>query len=396
MTVRAYALVKDIVLFPDRVDPCASVDSSLITLGAGEEHIFLVKGERLEPEELLSATVLRCANDLVQGQSDCMMSPGSNQSTPKRSGNPQTEPVGLVLLRSAQPGQLDPYHQEFIRGVESRLAESGRSLLVMLQADPDKEIATYRRWAQQDGIAGVMLMNMRQDDERVPLLQELGLPAVVIGDEQFSDVYPAAFTDDRADMIGALRYLAELGHQRIARIAGPPELLHTLQRTEVYTQMVSGSGGAGGLQRNGEYSFDSGKALTAELFAEVDGASTSPVAGLHAGGHAGSTSGSTASAEPSPPTAIIYDDAVTAMGGLAALAELGLAVPEEVSVLAWDDSEQCQLAGVSALSHDVAAYGELAAEMFLDYLAGAGESAKSRAAEVPTLVQRRSTGPVPQ
>ncbi|MDD0857851.1 hypothetical protein NHF46_08990 [Arthrobacter alpinus] len=115
----------------------------------------------------------------------------------------------------------------------------------MLQADPQKEIATYRRWAQQGGIAGVILMNLRQDDDRVPLLQELGLPAVVIGDPAISDVYPAAFTDDRAAMVEALRYLMALGHQRIGRIAGPPELLHTLQRTEVYTQMMAASGEPG-------------------------------------------------------------------------------------------------------------------------------------------------------
>ncbi|ALO67186.1 hypothetical protein AS189_12595 [Arthrobacter alpinus] len=324
------------------------------------------------------------------------MSPGSTKPLPKDPGGPTIKPVGLVLLRSAQPGQLDSYHQEFIRGVESRLAQAGRSLLVMLQADPQKEIATYRRWAQQGGIAGVILMNLRQDDDRVPLLQELGLPAVVIGDPAISDVYPAAFTDDRAAMVEALRYLMALGHQRIGRIAGPPELLHTLQRTEVYTQMMAASGGAG-CQRNGEYSFDSGKALTAELFAEVGGASASSVAGSYAGGNAGSTTGSTI--EATQPTAIIYDDAVMAMGGLAALAELGLAVPDQVSVLAWDDSVQCQLAGVSALSHDVAAYGELAAELLLSHVAQtaqpAGESAVSCAAEVPTLVKRCSTGPVP-
>lgn len=310
-----------------------------------------------------------------------MMSPGSTKPLPQGPGNSATEPVGLVLLRSAQPGQLDPYHQEFIRGVESRLAGAGRSLLVMLQADPQKEIATYRRWAQQGGMAGVMLMNMRQNDDRVPLLQELGLPAVVIGDPQFSDVYPAAFTDDKAAMVEALRYLTSLGHQRIARIAGPAELLHTLQRTEVYTQVTATSGGAG-LLRNGEYSFDSGKALTAELFANaataVADAAPTPATG------------------PEQPTAIIYDDAVMAIGGLAALAELGLSVPEQVSVLAWDDSVYCQLAGVSALSHDVAAYGELAAELLLSHLAQAaqpaGEPAISRAAEVPTLVKRRSTG----
>lgn len=67
VTVRAHALVKDIALFPDRLDAAARVDTSLITLVAGGEHTFQVTGEKLDPEALCSAAVLRCANDLVQG-----------------------------------------------------------------------------------------------------------------------------------------------------------------------------------------------------------------------------------------------------------------------------------------------------------------------------------------
>ncbi|ALV44260.1 hypothetical protein MB46_00760 [Arthrobacter alpinus] len=293
-----------------------------------------------------------------------MISHGSATESTSRSGIPGSAPVGLVLLRSAQPGQLDPFHQDFVRGAESRLAEAGRSLLVMLQAEPDKELETYRRWAAEQRIAGVLLMNLRLGDERVPLLQEIGLPAVVIGDRQISSVHPTAFTDERAAMAEALRYLSGLGHRRIARVAGPAELLHTAQRTEVYDEVLAGLG-SDGLQRNGEYGHESGRDLTAELFSGDAGAQM--------------------------PTAIIYDDAVMAIGGLEALAAMGIAVPGQVSVLAWDDSLQCQLAGVTALSHDVAAYGVLAADLLLGNLAG--DPVTSRAAQAPTLVERSSTGP---
>lgn len=67
VTVRATALVKDIALFPDRVDPRAGVDSGLVTLAAGTGHTFRITGEKLNVEALLAAPVLRCANDLVQG-----------------------------------------------------------------------------------------------------------------------------------------------------------------------------------------------------------------------------------------------------------------------------------------------------------------------------------------
>ncbi|WP_244516868.1 hypothetical protein [Arthrobacter alpinus] len=67
VTVRATALVKDIALFPDRLDAAASVDSGLITLSAGEEHTFFISGSALDMAALVTAPVLRCANDLLHG-----------------------------------------------------------------------------------------------------------------------------------------------------------------------------------------------------------------------------------------------------------------------------------------------------------------------------------------
>ncbi|MBA8793075.1 beta-mannosidase [Friedmanniella endophytica] len=66
VTVTARALVKDLCLFPDRLDPAATVDSGLVTLPAGRSHTFVVRsGAELDPEALTAAPVLRSVNDLV-------------------------------------------------------------------------------------------------------------------------------------------------------------------------------------------------------------------------------------------------------------------------------------------------------------------------------------------
>ncbi|MBO0810501.1 MAG: glycoside hydrolase family 2 protein [Microlunatus sp.] len=66
VTVTAHALVKDLALFPDRLDPAARVDSSLITLVAGGCHTFTVTGaDSLDPALLTAAPVLRSVNDSV-------------------------------------------------------------------------------------------------------------------------------------------------------------------------------------------------------------------------------------------------------------------------------------------------------------------------------------------
>lgn len=66
VVVTAQALVKDLALFPDRLDAAARVDSGLITLLAGETHTFVVTGASgLDEGALASLPVLRSVNDLI-------------------------------------------------------------------------------------------------------------------------------------------------------------------------------------------------------------------------------------------------------------------------------------------------------------------------------------------
>ncbi|MFD9876652.1 glycoside hydrolase family 2 protein, partial [[Kitasatospora] papulosa] len=68
VTVTARTLLRDLALFPDRLDPAAEVDDMLVTLLPGERAVFHVTGAVLEdPEALGSRPVLRCVNDLVDG-----------------------------------------------------------------------------------------------------------------------------------------------------------------------------------------------------------------------------------------------------------------------------------------------------------------------------------------
>ncbi|MFE9726585.1 glycoside hydrolase family 2 protein [Streptomyces sp. NPDC005794] len=68
VTVTARTLLRDLALFPDRLDPAAEVDDMLVTLLPGESTVFHVTGAVLkDPEALGSRPVLRCVNDTVQG-----------------------------------------------------------------------------------------------------------------------------------------------------------------------------------------------------------------------------------------------------------------------------------------------------------------------------------------
>ena len=67
--VSASSLIKDLTLFPDRLDPTAGVDTALVTLQAGRSHTFQVTSQQadLDLAALTRRPVLRSANDLVAG-----------------------------------------------------------------------------------------------------------------------------------------------------------------------------------------------------------------------------------------------------------------------------------------------------------------------------------------
>ncbi|GAB3745286.1 glycoside hydrolase family 2 protein [Microlunatus parietis] len=68
VTVRAEALIKDLAIFPDRLDPAARVDSGLITLTAGQSHTFVITAPApLDEAALTTRPVLRSVNDLITG-----------------------------------------------------------------------------------------------------------------------------------------------------------------------------------------------------------------------------------------------------------------------------------------------------------------------------------------
>ncbi|SFK47751.1 LacI family DNA-binding transcriptional regulator [Streptomyces pini] len=251
--------------------------------------------------------------------------------------------VGLVLARPARLLGVEPFFMEFIAGIEERLAERGLSLLLHVVADQEAEIAAYRRWAERALVEAVVVVNRTVGDRRPPVLRELGLPTVLVGAGSGEDTpMPAVRTDDAGPVREALAHLLDLGHRRIARVSGPAGLLHTRARTEA---LVEGCREAGidPVVVEGDYSDESGARLTTELLRR-----------------------------PEPPTAILYDNDVMAVAGLGAAREMGVAVPERLSLIAWDDSTMCRLASppLTTMSVDVHQYGVLVAESVLELVDG--------------------------
>ncbi|MFR9724424.1 LacI family DNA-binding transcriptional regulator [Streptomyces sp. MS19] len=276
----------------------------------------------------------------------------------------ETGTIGLAICRPARQLGLEPFYMEFISGIESVLGERSGALLLRLVRDVAEEAELQRHWWRSGQVAGSVLVDLRRDDPRVPALGALGLPAVAVAHPSLTGPFTALWTDDGAAVTEAVRYLAALGHRTIARVGGSAELGHSAIRRDAFARATAELGLDGGRQTDTDFSGADGARATRSLLAG-----------------------------PARPTAIMYDNDLMAVAGLSVAGEMGLRVPEDVSLLAWDDSQLCRLTRptLSAMSHDVHAFGAEVARTLFEVLA-TGRAA-SRQVPTPVLTPRASTAP---
>jgi DNA-binding LacI/PurR family transcriptional regulator len=343
--------------------------------------------------------------------------------------------IGLVL-----DGPSEAFFPALLDGFEPEL-------LLRVAADREAAVAVYRRWRAERKVDGVLLTA----PDHAADLARIGLPAVLLGGRGGLDV-PSVRVDDTAGAAEALEYLAALGHRHVARIPGAAAFADAGEREEAFAAEVrrlglAGVGAAGAGDCRGGNAGPTGLPVAGagnRRAGWVGGAGlpaaggtrwgeSAGTAGMWAGGSehrrgaqqagmrvAGSrdrlgTPGAkpatarenrpTVHIEPSAdavrhvltahprPTALLCDTDSLAVAALVAARELGLAVPGDLSVVSWDDSELCRLVrpALSAIRRPLPELGGLAASMLRDLIAGeeVGDVWTSR----PRLVTRGSTGP---
>jgi DNA-binding LacI/PurR family transcriptional regulator len=147
--------------------------------------------------------------------------------------------IGLVLARPASTLGVESFFPKLISGMESAMASSQTALLLQVVPDHEAEIATYRRWWAERRVDGVFLIDLTIDDDRVPVLEELRLPVMVVGGPGHHGTLPSVWIDDASAMVMVIEYLAALGHRRIARIGGVPGMLHDEMRSAAFDNVVT-------------------------------------------------------------------------------------------------------------------------------------------------------------
>jgi DNA-binding LacI/PurR family transcriptional regulator len=275
-----------------------------------------------------------------------------------------TDTVGVVLNRPPRLSGIEPTLNDYYMGVERGLSHREVSMLTRVVNSHEAELLTLRTWWHGGRVDGTILHDLRAGDDRPGLLASLGMPVVGVGDLTWRDQLPVAWSDDAAAIDQVVGYLYALGHRRIARLCDRPILSYSRIRTDAFTAACARRG----LGESRVVEVPSLPATAAQATREL-----------------------LLSAER--PSALFYENTVTAMAGLAVAGEMGIAVPRQLSVVAWGSAQLCDYTHptLSAVEENGMAVGVRAAELLLDVITG--REPGDGQCPTPAFTPRGSTAP---
>jgi DNA-binding LacI/PurR family transcriptional regulator len=218
-------------------------------------------------------------------------------------------------------------------------------------------------------VDAVLVLSLAPTPDELARLQRLALPVTFVG----ADVpgWATVRIDDERAARTATQHLIDLGHRRIAYVGGPGGLDFTapIARLAGYRATITEAG------------------LDHDARLELDGGFT--IAG-------GVEAGRAALDRPDPPTAIFAASDEMAIGVMRGVRELGLRVPEDVSVVGIDDHELADFFGLTTVAQPVLEQGRVAARLVLDALDAEATDHRFRPRQVvldTRLRVRSTTGP---
>ncbi|WP_117211588.1 LacI family DNA-binding transcriptional regulator [Allorhizocola rhizosphaerae] len=257
---------------------------------------------------------------------------------------------------------------EIMRGAQDVV--SGQDLSVGftdLLASP----STERSWVEQmlaRRPVGVIAVHPHFTAQQVAQLAAGGIPLVALDPAgQPEHETPSVGAANWSGAVAATRHLLSLGHRRISVIGGPGVYLHARERLEACRAAMETAGVHMDprLVRNGQYSFEDGVALGRELLSL-----------------------------PDPPTAVLCGNDLQALGVYEAARQAGLRIPDDLSVVGFDDIDNVNWVGppLTTVRQPFREMGAAAADLLLTLIAG--QTPPQIRVELPTtLVVRGSTAP---
>ena len=269
-----------------------------------------------------------------------------------------TNVIGLII-----PDVVDPFSIQIIKGVNQAIADLDYDLIVYTGGDIRKESSAEheRRYVSLLGSSitdGVIVVTPAATSFST------ASPVVVIDPNNVTPACPAVIATNRAGALAAIEYLTSLGHRRIGFIGGRPELQSAVRRLLGYKDGLRQAGIPldPDLIQAGDYSRPTGGACAQRLLSL-----------------------------PDPPTAIFAANDQSAIGAIQAIHQAGLGIPDDVSVVGFDNIPEASYIhpGLTTVDQFIEELGCVATEMLLNLIDG--ESLESNVYKIPTqLVVRDS------
>ncbi len=272
----------------------------------------------------------------------------------------QTGMLALVLT-----DVTNPFWTTVARGVEDAASEAGYHVILCNTDESPQKQEEYLTALLQKRVDGMLLVPARDDLEDIQRVQMLKVPLVVLDRRLSQPVADAVRCDSESGAYQLTRLLLARGHRQIALLTGPEHVATATDRVTGYRRALR----AAGLDSDGEsvfygaFTIQSGQDMARQALA----------------------------LNPRP-TAIFAGNNFIAIGMMQTLREAGIRVPEEISVVGFDDLPASLLLDpfLTVAAQPAYEMGREATNLLIKRLAGDGAQAPQEVVLPVEIVERKS------
>lgn len=264
--------------------------------------------------------------------------------------NKATKVIGLVMPDSADVSFQNPFFPTVLQGISESAYEKTYAIQLTTGRTQDEIFQEVKQMVQGRRVDGLILLNSHVEDRLMAYLMKNKFPFVVVGKPYKK---PDEITHIDNDNVGAAKeatnYLIERNHRRIAFIGGDPELVVTVDRLDGYKQALQEAG----IERRNSY-------IVHGEFLEKGGQEA--IAALMK--------------VEEPPTALVVTDDFMTLGVLQSLDKLGISVPDEMSIVSFNNVYVAQMTQLTTVDIHILRLGYEAAKSLIEKVENPDEPIK--------------------